>query len=204
MQMKAIIIFVLVTLGMILGVGGLLWQFAANTDKPIADIAGSSHHTLGAGSVTVVEFSDFQCPACSAVQAPLEQILAKYPNKVQFIYRYFPLTTIHKNAQISAQAAEAAGMQGKFWELHNTLFTKQSEWENVADPRTLFAGYVKALGLNETQFLSDIDSQVVAEAIAVDAAAANRYNLSGTPTFFVNGIKTDFAQIDAKLAALTK
>ena len=198
------IIFVLVTIGMLLGVGGLLWQFSASAAKPIQDIAGTSHHVLGNGSVTLVEFSDFQCPACSAVEAPLQQILAKYSGKVQFVYRFFPLTTIHKNAQISAQAAEAAGLQGKFWELHTILFTKQSEWEKVADPRDLFVTYIKDLGLDEKQFLADIDSQTVVDAIAADVSAANRYNLDGTPTFFVNGVKIDFAQIDSKLAALTK
>ena len=113
MNTKTIVIFVVITLGVLLGVGGLLWQFSAGADKPIADIAGDKVHSEGTGSVTLVEFSDFQCPACLAVQAPLQTMLAKYAGKVQFVYRYFPLVSIHHNAQMSAQAAEAASRDGE-------------------------------------------------------------------------------------------
>ena len=95
MQMKTAIIFVLVTLGVLLGVGGILWTFGQSSpETPIADVAGNKHHVQGSGPVTLVEFSDFQCPACLAVQVPLTQILKKYEGKVEFVYRYFPLVIV--------------------------------------------------------------------------------------------------------------
>lgn len=204
MQTKTIITFILVTLGVLLGVGGLLWQFGTKTEKPIADVAGNKAHVQGTGSVVLVEFSDFQCPACLAVQSPLTQILKKYEGKVQFVYRYFPLVSIHKNAQLSAQAAEAASRQGKFWEMHDKLFATQSAWEGEADPRQMFYNYATGLGMDGAKFMADLDSQDVKDAVDADALAANKDNLQGTPTFFVNGVKTDFAQIESKLAELTK
>jgi protein-disulfide isomerase len=193
-----------VTLGVLLGVGGLLWQFGGSTDKPIADVAGNMAHTEGAGAVTLVEFSDFQCPACSAVQPMLTQLLTKYQGKVKFVYRYFPLVSIHKNAQMSAQAAEAAGLQGKFWEMHDKLFITQTAWEGIADPKEIFVGYARDLGLDTTKFATDLVSAPVVDEVNADSAAATRYNLQGTPTFFVNGVNTDFAQIDGKIAGLVK
>ena len=108
MNPKSLITFVLITVGVLLGVGGLLWQFGSNAGKPIEDVAGDMRHTKGSGEIVLVEFSDFQCPACQAVQQPLKQILSKYEGKVTFVYRHFPLTTIHKNAQIAASLAYAA------------------------------------------------------------------------------------------------
>lgn len=204
MQMKTMIIFILVTLGVLLGVGGLLWTFGQSGEKPIADVAGNKLHVEGSGPVTLVEFSDFQCPACLAVQVPLTQILKKYEGKVEFVYRYFPLVSIHKNAQMSAQAAEAAGLQGKFWEMHDRLFATQSVWEGIADPKETFVGYAKDLGLDSAKFAIDLVSQPVVDAVNADSLAATRYNLQGTPTFFVNGVNTDFAQIEGKIASLVK
>ena len=204
MQMKTMIIFILVTLGVLLGVGGLLWTFGQSGEKPIADVAGNKLHVEGSGPVTLVEFSDFQCPACLAVQAPLTQILKKYEGKVEFVYRYFPLVSIHKNAQMSAQAAEAAGLQGKFWEMHDKLFATQSVWEGIADPKETFVGYAKDLGLDSAKFAIDLVSQPVVDAVNADSLAATRYNLQGTPTFFVHGVNTDFAQIEGKIASLVK
>lgn len=204
MQLKTIIIFIAVTLGVLVGVGGLLSQFGSNSDKPIADIAGEKKRVQGQGTVTIVEFSDFQCPACLAVQEPLKKILSKFDGKIAFVYRYFPLTTIHKNAQIAAQTAEAAGLQGKFWEMHDKLFITQSSWATIADPRETFAAFATELGIDKDKFLSDIDSQAVKDAVSVDMLAASRYALTGTPTFFVDGVKTEFGSIESKLEELTK
>lgn len=204
MNIKTIFIFVAVTLGVLLGVGGLLAQFGTQSDKPILDIAGESKHTKGTGAIKIVEFSDFQCPACLAVQEPFNKILKKYEGKVEFVYRYFPLSSIHKNAQIAAQAAEATGLQGKFWEMHDKLFDTQAVWATLADPRETFASYAGPLGIDMPKFLIDMDSQATKDAVAVDLLAATRYALTGTPTFFVNGVKTEFGQIEAKLEELTK
>ncbi len=204
MQIKAIIIFVLVTIGMLLGVGVLLSQFGTSAEVPIADIAGERRYAQGAGPITLVEFSDFQCPACQTVEAPLKQILAKYPGKVTLVYRHFPLTTIHKHAQIAAQAAEAAHAQGKFWEMHDILFAKQAEWSTQEDPMAAFIQYATALGMDSARFVADTQGQASKDAVAIDTAAATKYRLSGTPTFYLEGLPVEFAQIDSRLAELAK
>lgn len=204
MNMKSILVYIGVMFGVLLGVGRLLWQFGQSTDKPIADIAGDSRHTLGTGSVVITEFSDFQCPACEAVHEPLKTLIKKYDGKVTLVYRHFPLSSIHKHAQLAAQAAEAAGLQGKFFEYGDVLFSRQQDWEGVTDPHETFVGYAKELGLDVARFTTDLDSQAVKDAIAVDTLAATRYRLQGTPSFFVNGVATDFNALDGKLASLTQ
>ena len=204
MNTKTIMIFVAVTLGILLGVGALLTQFSASSEKPIADIAGSSLHAQGEGAIEIVEFSDFQCPACFSVQAPLKELLAKHEGKVKFVYRHFPLIQIHKNAQVSAQAAEAAGMQDKFWQMHDKLFETQTQWQGLADPKEIFAKYSEDLGMDMAKFVADLDSQVIKDIVAKDALAANQNRIGGTPTFYVNGIQTEFGQIEAKIKDLSK
>jgi protein-disulfide isomerase len=204
MNMKTMITYIAIMFGVLLGVGGLLWQFGQGAEKPIADIAGTSRHTLGSGSIVVTEFSDFQCPACQAVHEPLKTILKKYEGKVTLVYRHFPLTSIHKQAQLAAQAAEAASLQNKFFEYGDILFARQQDWEGSTDPHATFIGYAKELGLDEARFATDLDSQAVKEAIAVDTLAATRYRLQGTPSFFVNGVATGFNALDAKLTELAK
>lgn len=204
MNTKTIITFIAVTLGVLLGVGGLLWQFGSTADQPVEDIAGERKHVKGTGAVTVVEFSDFQCPACLSVQEPLKQILAKYEGKVELVYRHFPLVSIHKNATLAAYASEAADMQGKFWEMHDMLFTKQAEWSELSDPMSVFVGYSEQIGMDTAKFAADLESQAVKDVVTTDVLASTRYRLSGTPTFFVNGVKTEFGQIESKLIELTK
>ena len=204
MQIKTILIFIAVTIGVLGGVGGLLWQFGTEDAKPVEDIAGEMRHVRGSGEVILVEFSDFQCPACQAVQEPLTQILDKYEGKVVFVYRYFPLNTIHKNAQIAAQAAEAAGRYDKFWQMHDKLFETQSEWEGIADPREMMVEYAQEIGIDKDKFASELESQEVRDGVNNDSLSATRYQLTGTPTFFINGVKVEFGQIEAKLASLVK
>jgi len=204
MNLKTILIFIAVMVGVLAGVGGMLWQFGQAGDKPIADIAGEMRYKKGEASVTLVEFSDFQCPACLAVQEPLKQILTKYEGKVQFVYRHFPLSSIHKNAQMAAQASEAAYNQGKFWEMHDKLFITQANWQGIGDPREIFTKYAKELGMEEGKFVNDMESQTTKDVISTDLLTTTRYRLTGTPTFFINGIKIELPQIEAKLLELTK
>lgn len=204
MNIKSILIFVAVTLGLLLGVGAMLSQFGAEADKPVAEVAGDKTHALGSGEIILVEFSDFQCPACQSVQEPLKQILAKYEGKVTLVYRHFPLSSIHKNAMVAAQAAEAAHLQGKFFEMHDLLFAKQAEWSEESDPRGIFASYAEQLGLDKDKFVGEIDGQTAKDSVSIDLLAATRYRLSGTPSFFVNGVKTEFTQIETKLSSLVK
>ncbi len=204
MNVKTLLTFMGVTVGILVGVGALLWQFGGVANKPLEDVAGDMRLKKGEGSVIVVEFSDFQCPACSAVHAPLNKVLSKFEGKVTYVHRHFPLTSIHKNALTAAHAAEAAYNQGKFFEYGDVLFTKQSEWEGLSDPSEKYLTYAKELGLDTSKFESDLKSREVAERVSADMIYANRHALSGTPTFFVNGAQIDFTNLESKLAELTK
>jgi len=204
MNIKTMLTFMGVTIGILIGVGALLWQFGSGAAKPLEDVAGEMRLKKGEGSVVVVEFSDFQCPACAAVHEPLKQVLSKFDGKVSYIHRHFPLTSIHKNALTAAQAAEAAYNQGKFFEYGDVLFAKQAEWEGLADPSEKYITYAKELGLDTNKFGADLKSREVAERVSTDMVYANRHALSGTPTFFVNGVQIDFTNLESKLAELAK
>ncbi len=140
-------------------------------------------------STTLIEYGDFQCPVCS-VYAPIsDQLVKDFQGKLLFVYRYFPLETIHENAALSAAAAEAAGKQGKFWEMHDLLFKNQNSWadQSSADAGKTFAGYASELGLNAQEFEADMDSAAVGAKIQADYANDLKMGLSYTPTFFLDG-----------------
>ena len=139
--------------------------------------------------VSLVEYGDFQCPACGAYEPVIEQLFANYSSTVQFVFRNFPLYQVHQDAGIAAQAAEAAGLQGKYWPMHDLLYSKQSDW-SVADPsivvKQYFDGYAQSLGLNVGKFDTDINSAVVTNKIQADVATGNAGQIDHTPTFFIN------------------
>lgn len=148
--------------------------------------------------VTVVEFSDFQCPSCLAAQPMVEQVLKQYPDTVKFVYRHFPLDQIHHNARLAAQASEVALTEQKFWEYHDLLFKHQSDWENITDKTQLldtFAEYASQLKIDKKQFLEKIESAEVAKAVQTDQDLGNSIGVDATPTFFVNGKKTAAPQL---------
>lgn len=154
------------------------------TNQPI-----SAEWTKGntASSVVIVEYSDFQCPACRAWQPLLQQVIASYSDRVAFAYRHFPLYRIHPNADAAARAAEAAGLQGKFWEMHDLLFEKQPEWDKRPNPWGAFEGYAQQLGIDVERFKVDASSSAVQQAVADDYARGMSQRVQGTPSFFLNG-----------------
>jgi len=131
--------------------------------------------------VTIVEFSDFQCPFCSRLKPEIEQVRAKYGDKVRIVFRQFPLA-MHQNAQKAAQAALCANDQGKFWQMHDAMFNDQA---GLA-PEALKAK-AKTLGLNSQTFDACLDSDKHAKEIQADMAAGQAAGVSGTPAMFVNG-----------------
>jgi protein-disulfide isomerase len=141
----------------------------------------------GAGPVEVVVFSDFQCPAC-AVAAPLLSQLAA-DDAISLVYRYFPLTGIHANAMAAAEAAQAAALQGHFWEFHDLLFARQTAWADLSptDAAAAFGAIATEVGLDAARWRSDADSSAVAEVVSSDAQEAQDLQLRGTPTIFIDG-----------------
>ncbi len=185
--------------------GGKSSDGNATIDTTVGQKLGSDE-----APIKIVEFGDFQCPACRAAAAPLKQSFENNKQNVQLIYRHIPLP-IHPNADESAQAAEAAGLQGKFWEMYDILFAEQETWSGLADPKAQFVAYAQSLGMDVDKFGNDYGSSAVADAIGRDKAEADRVGVSSTPTFFVNGERIVGAQsmdqwqeiINRKLAELT-
>ncbi len=143
-------------------------------------------------TVTLVEYSDFQCPACAAFQPVVEQLLTEYGDQLRFEYKHFPLFNIHPNAREAAVAAEAAGQQGKFYEYHDALFVNQAEWSAAAIPGTLFIKYATDLGLNVDQFKRQLKSSILRDKVLAEFNEGRELEITGTPTFFLNGQKMQF------------
>lgn len=140
--------------------------------------------------VTLVEYSDFQCPACKAYEDVIKQVRDAYsPEDLKFVYRHFPLRSIHPNADIAAQAAEAAGEEGKFWEMKSLLFEKQDEWKDEKDPKGLFGAYAKSLGIDVGKFDEDLKSDDDSkERVEKDYQSGVALDIASTPTFILNGV----------------
>lgn len=193
LQRIGIWVGVLVALGlMVWGLASLGAQQSTVADGGvIQDPVTASDHAKGTSLATntLVEYSDFQCPACASYYPVVKQIAATYGGRLLIVYRHYPLTSIHQNAQVSAQAAEAAGMQGKFWEMHDMLFEHQKDWSQSNDAQNIFVGYATTLGLNKDQFLSDIASKTAVDKVKKDLDSGNRANVNSTPSFFLNGKK---------------
>jgi len=136
---------------------------------------------------TLVEYSDFQCPACGAYYPVVKEIEKEFGSTVRIVYRHFPLTQLHKNALTAAYAAEAAGKQGKFWEMHDLLFERQATWSENANVVDTFSGYAKELGIDTEKFKTDIASQEVKDRVDRDVKSGAAAQIQGTPTFFLNG-----------------
>ncbi len=140
--------------------------------------------------LTLVEFGDYQCPACGIFNPLTKQLITEFAGKINYVFRNFPLNQ-HANAPISSYAAEAAGLQGKFWEMHDKLFVTQADWSTSQDAKTIFIGYAKELGLDLNQFKKDIDSQKVKDKVKKDTDDGYLVALNSTPTFYLNGVKLE-------------
>lgn len=186
MNKKSIGIFI----GVIVAVVGF-WVLTA----PSEEAKGTpTNHVLGAGTsgVVLTEYADFQCPACSQYFPVLQQVKERYGDIITFQYRHFPLESLHKNARAAARAAEAASIQGKFWEMHNILFEQQAVWQDTSDPLSTFEGYAKQIGIGDVaKFTTDYRSSSVNAIINADLDEGRALGADATPTFVLNGKKLD-------------
>ena len=166
---------------------------------PIPDISDSDWSRGPADApVTFLIYSDFQCPYCATLHPVLEELLALHPNDLQIIFRHFPLSILHDKASLAGQAAEAAGLQGRFWEMHDLLFERQNQWANF--PAEDFVEWLKTvlpeLGLDKDQFMEVIESEQFALAMHENFLTGISYGLPGTPSIFING---DYYQLEPAL-----
>jgi protein-disulfide isomerase len=161
-------------------------------DNQILEGSRTRSVTSPDAKVTIVEFADFQCPACASAHPTVKQMLEKYKGKANFIFRHFPLP-LHKNAIPAAYAAEAAGEQNKFWEMYDLLFQRQNSWSELSDANPEFEKYATELNLDIAKFKTDRDSQTVKDRVKKDQDDAFRLGVRSTPTFYVAGKKYEGA-----------
>ena len=167
---------------------------AVNQGEPGAEPA----HALGdpKAPVTLEEFGDFECPPCGVLHPILKGLEAEYgPTKLRIIFREFPLVPNHVHALAAARAAEAAGLQGRFWEMHDLIYEHQKDWHEAFDVRPIFEGYAKTIGLDVAQFARDNTSDLVERRIFLDGKRAHSLGVQGTPTVFLNGKEVPFESL---------
>ena len=145
-------------------------------------------HILGPrdAAVTLVEYGDFECPHCGQAHYVLQDLMSQMAKVVQLVFRNFPLAQIHPHAERAAEAAEAAGAQGSFWEMHDTLFENQDALEDED-----LVGYAQQLGLDLERFQTDLLNGVHTKRVREDFVSGVRSGVNGTPTFFINGRRHD-------------
>lgn len=155
--------------------------------------------------VVLIEYGDFQCPGCGKAHPIVKSVLEKYDDNVAFVFRNFPLTSIHPNARAAAAAAEAAGLEGgkeKYWQMHDKLYENQQEWQDAStsERSDFFANYAQAIGINKTKFettLSELSSRIN-QKISFDQELGRKLNITGTPTFYLNGTQMTSEQIGSE------
>ncbi|HTO52398.1 MAG TPA: thioredoxin domain-containing protein [Myxococcota bacterium] len=157
---------------------------AAELAVPIRD----SDHVIGPASapVTVVEYGDFQCPYCGSAHPIVKKLLHELGREIRFVFRNFPLSTVHPHAEHAAEAAEAASAQGLFWEMHDLLYENQGALEDDD-----LVAYAARAGAQKTRFTRELSSHIYAPRVREDFMGGVRSGVNGTPTFFINGVRHD-------------
>lgn len=195
------IVFAVVVIGVF---AGIIWINKSNNQT--SDFTGDATHIINAApiadhvlgpktqKVTFIEYGDYECPGCGHMYQTVHDITDKYSDKVTFIFRNFPLTSIHANALAAATAAEAAGLQGKYFEMHDMLYSNQDAWStaSVGDRTQIFQNYAQQIGLDVNKYKSDLTSKDITDKINRDISTGkNTFTINETPTFILDGKKVD-------------
>ncbi|HSE24730.1 MAG TPA: thioredoxin domain-containing protein [Pyrinomonadaceae bacterium] len=211
-------IIILVVLGVALGSAWYMQRSSTAPSKPPATTASANSsstplataasnavpgaepaHKLGPDNAPVhlEEFGDFQCPPCGLFHPIVEEMKRQFGDQLQVTFREFPLAPAHQHAIAAASAAEAAGLQGKFWEMHDLLYEHQKDWKDEFDVRPIFEGYAKQIGINVDRYKQDVESDQVAKRITQDGNRGHSLGVKGTPTVFLNGREVPFESLPA-------
>jgi protein-disulfide isomerase len=180
-------------------------------DQPSETAATPSHVDIRGGghfrgpenaALTLIEFGDFQCPSCGAFHPLVKELLNRYPQQLRLEYHHFPLISIHPNTMLASMAAEAAGEQGHYWEMHDALFEHQREWADNPNAEPVFIAMASRFGLDINRFMQALRSPQVQDRILKDVTRGQDAKVDGTPTFFINGERVkvnlsmeDFVQV---------
>ena len=199
MTTKSWIIFSVLCIAIL---GGLIWvsrgdridvtdidptvvQIASNKNGQIAD------HTYGNmnSKVVLIEYGDYQCPGCGSAAPVIKKVVDKYKDKIGFVFRNFPLYEKHPNAFAASATAEAAGLQGKYWEMHEKLYANQDAWSQLSgvDRTNYFASLADQIGLKGSDLTSHLDDASIKKKIDFDTALGKKAGITGTPSFYLNG-----------------
>ena len=197
------IIFFVITIGILI----LLVVFSGSSKIDVSHVDGNSvqqasdqngniaDHTSGNidGKVVLIEYADFQCPGCASIYPVIKSVTDKYSKQMLFIFRNYPLTELHPNAKAASGSAEAAGLQGKYWEMHDKIYGTQSDWStlSITDRSKFFENLAKGAGVDVTKFNSDLLLPSINAKISFDSALGNKAGVNETPTFFLNGKKLE-------------
>lgn len=196
MNTKIIGIIVAVTVVIFIAAVFFLSKQTDNTNQPTQQVVNkealvrsdSFRKTSDLKKVTLVEFADFQCPACGAYHPLVKQLEEQLGADLEFVFRNFPLP-MHKNAKLASYTAEAAGKQNKFWQMHDLLFENQKIWSDSTNAKELFLGYAQDLGLDKGKFESDLDLGEIKDKVERDIQDGRILSVNSTPTFFINDQK---------------
>lgn len=181
-----------VIIGSIFGIIKLASMSSSGKTSLTASAIDNNENVKGdkEAKITLIEYSDFQCPACGSYYPIIKKINDDLSAQVRFAYRHFPLPQ-HKNAKLAATVAESAGKQGKFWEMHDLIFQNQSDWSEEKNAVVIFAKYAGDLGLNLEQFKNDLESTEIKDKIENDYKSGVSAGVNSTPSFFLNGKKME-------------
>ncbi|MBU6231765.1 MAG: thioredoxin domain-containing protein [Patescibacteria group bacterium] len=189
--------------GFVIVLGLIVWGLVASMNQPSAGLSlaepapvTAKDHVIGPADapVTLIEYSDFQCPACEAYYPIVTQVFQESSSTMRLVYRHFPLPQ-HPNAVPAAVASEAANVQGKFWGMYNMLFENHADWTELSDPTPVFVGYAEKLGLDVAQFKADLASSTIRGIVTADEDEGIHIGIDHTPTFFLNGKELQPQQI---------
>jgi protein-disulfide isomerase len=191
-QMKRYLPFVIIAAVLVTAVGAGVLMFRSSQPQPPAtptSASGSlaaSNGLASKGVVTIDEYGDYQCPPCGGLHPVLKTLKGEYGGRIQIAFHHFPLTQIHNHALEASYAAAAAGLQGKFWEMHNLLYENQSVWSQVGDFRPIVINFARQIGLDVTRFTRDMDGLQVVTIVSEDTRRASALGVNSTPTIFIN------------------
>lgn len=184
--------------GLIILALGASFVYAQYAAKQANEGVTTVEHVKGNpdAEVVLVEYSDFECPACAQFYPYVKDIVEEYGDQLRFEYRHFPLINIHPNAVAAARASEAAGQQGEFFAMHDKLFEGQSEWAKSAAPTRVFEGYAEEIGLDMDLFARHMNATVLEDKVMAQFDEAREMGFTGTPTFTLNGEVMEFGTFD--------
>jgi protein-disulfide isomerase len=154
---------------------------------PLKDSGGGHFRGPESAQVTLVEFGDYQCPSCKAFHPIVQEVLARYPQQVRLEFHHFPLVTIHPNSMAASLAVEAAGEQGRYWEMHDLIFESQEQWSRNPNPEPDFLALAGRVGLNQNAFMQAMRSPQLQDRVLQDVVRGREASVEAVPTFFIDG-----------------